>query len=236
MSKIEKSEQTLVGGCCTLSSQPEEASSQVNDAGNDWLCSFRWSWQWFKLIFQINRELQADTNHPWPDNVHLVDESICLKKKQVALKVATLHKINDPYVSKSLKRESTIMEKLNHPIIVSLEKVVSVGSSYWCLVVDSVPWRQSRQRLEARGSSASSCTRSRCLFNCDHDFYDDDGNDEMSMNMIVTTKEVFQLKKYVQKRKNNVCSGLLLNEESSSSPHPAQDLAFRGSGICPVQL
>ena len=62
--------------------------------------------------------------------MHLVDESICLKKKQVALKVATLHKINDPYVSKSLKRESTIMEKLNHPIIVSLEKVVSVGSSY----------------------------------------------------------------------------------------------------------
>ena len=54
---------------------------------------------------------------------------------------------------------------------------------------------------------------SRCLFNCDHHFFDDDGNGEMSMNMIVTTKEVFQLKKYVQKRKNNVCSGLLFNEE-----------------------
>ena len=54
---------------------------------------------------------------------------------------------------------------------------------------------------------------SRWLFNCDHHFFDDDGNGEMSMNMIVTTKEVFQLKKYVQKRKNNVCSGLLLNEE-----------------------
>ena len=38
--------------------------------------------------------------------------------------------------------------------------------------------------------------RSRWVFNCDHYFYDDDGNanGEMSMNMIVTTKEVFQLK------------------------------------------
>ena len=66
------------------------------------------------------------------------------------------------------------------------------------------------------------------MFNCDHDFYDDDGNDEMSMNMIVTTKEVFQLKKYVQKRKNNVCSGLLLNEESSPSPPPCTRSRLQG--------
>ena len=35
--------------------------------------------------------------------------------KQVALKVVTLRKIKDPYVSKNLKREPAIMEKLNHP-------------------------------------------------------------------------------------------------------------------------
>ena len=48
------------------------------------------------------------------------------------------------------------------------------------------------------------------------------------MNMIVTTKEVFQLKKYVHKRKNNVCSGLLLNEESSSSPPPCTRSRLQG--------
>ena len=41
--------------------------------------------------------------------------------KQVALKVVTLRKIKDPYVSKNLKREPAIMAKLKHPIIVSLE-------------------------------------------------------------------------------------------------------------------
>ena len=44
----------------------------------------------------------------------------------MAPKVATLRKINDPYVSKNLKRESAIMEKLNHPNIVSLREVVFV--------------------------------------------------------------------------------------------------------------
>ena len=41
---------------------------------------------------------------------------------------------------------------------------------------------------------------SRWFFNCDYHFFDDDGNGEMSM------KEAFELK-YVQKRKNIVCSG-----------------------------
>ena len=54
-----------------------------------------------------------------------------LLNKQVALKVATLHKIKDSYVSKNLKREPAIMAKLNHPIIVSLEEVVSVVYYYF---------------------------------------------------------------------------------------------------------
>ena len=58
--------------------------------------------------------------------------------KQVALKVVTLHKIKDPYVSKNLKREPAIMVKLNHPNIVSLHEVVSVGDFY-CLVLDFYP-------------------------------------------------------------------------------------------------
>ena len=58
--------------------------------------------------------------------------------KQVALKVVTLRKIKDPYVSKNLKREPDIMAKLNHPNIVSLHEVVSVGDFY-CLVLDFYP-------------------------------------------------------------------------------------------------
>ena len=59
-------------------------------------------------------------------------------KKQVALKVVSLHKIKDPYVSKNLKREPAIMAKLNHPNIVSLHEVVSVGDFY-CMVLDFYP-------------------------------------------------------------------------------------------------
>ena len=55
-------------------------------------------------------------------------------KKQVALKVVSLHKIKDPYVSKNLKREPAIMARLSQPII------VSVGDCY-CLVLDFYPWR-----------------------------------------------------------------------------------------------
>ena len=62
-------------------------------------------------------------------NVDLADHVIL--NKQVALKAATLHKIKDSYVSKNLKREPAIMAKLNHPIIVSLEEVVSVVYYYY---------------------------------------------------------------------------------------------------------
>ena len=71
---------------------------------------------------QFNRQLQADPNHP---RQGVLTNHVILNK-QVALKVVTLHKIKDPYVSKNLKRESAIMEKLNHPTIVSLHEVVFV--------------------------------------------------------------------------------------------------------------
>ena len=58
--------------------------------------------------------------------------------KQVALKVVTLHKIKDPYVSKNLKREAAIMPKLNHPNIVPLHEVISDGDCR-CLVLDFYP-------------------------------------------------------------------------------------------------
>ena len=56
----------------------------------------------------------------------------------LALKVGTIHKIKDPYVSKNLKREAAIMAKLNHPIIVFFHRVVSVGH-FHCLPLDISP-------------------------------------------------------------------------------------------------
>ena len=53
-------------------------------------------------------EVQADPNPL--GNVDLADDVIL--NKQVALKVVTLHKIYDPYVSKNLKREPAIMAKM----------------------------------------------------------------------------------------------------------------------------
>ena len=73
---------------------------------------------------------------------------------------------------------------------------------------------------------------SRWLFNFHHHFYDDDCNGEMSMKMIVRMKEVFQPKC----KKENQC---LLRLESlllASSPHPAQDLVFKGPGICQIEF
>ena len=95
-------------------------------------------------------------------NVDLADHVIL--NKQVALKVVTLHKIKDPCVSKNLKREPAIMAKLNHPIIVSLEEVVSVVY-YYAWSSTFVPWRrpwqhdwkrEDRALRAARGAGASS--------------------------------------------------------------------------------
>ena len=63
-------------------------------------------------------------------NVDLAANDVILNK-QVALKVVILHKIDHPYVSKNLKREPAIMARLNHPITVSLEEVVSVVYYYY---------------------------------------------------------------------------------------------------------
>ena len=61
----------------------------------------------------------------WLACLFLGDVNHIILNKPVTLKMVTLHKIEDPYVSKNLKRESAIMEKLNHSNIVSLRKVAS---------------------------------------------------------------------------------------------------------------
>ena len=74
----------------------------------------------------------------WLACLFLGDVNHIILNKPVTLKMVTLHKIEDTYVSKNLKRESAIMEKLNHPNIVSLHEVVSVDNFY-CLVLDFYP-------------------------------------------------------------------------------------------------
>ena len=66
--------------------------------------------------------------------------------KQVALKVVTLHKIKDPYVSKNLKREPAML--------VSLQEVVSVGDIY-CLVSTL----DGGDTIGSERNDASSCLR-----------------------------------------------------------------------------
>ena len=118
-----------------------------DDRGNDWLCSFRWLLivamikRW---LFQFNRRLQADPN--LPHLAKLADDLILWLRRWWCF--------NIPYVSKNLKRESAIMEKLNHPTIVSLHEVVFVIYFYWCLVLDFVLWRQSRRLIWKREDRA----------------------------------------------------------------------------------
>ena len=70
----------------------------------------------------------------------------------MAPKVVTLHKIYDPYVSKNLKREPTVMASWttwppHHCNALSLwkEEVVYVDNFFWCLEATSATW------LEVRG-------------------------------------------------------------------------------------
>ena len=167
---------------------------------------FRWSWQWLDVLiqmivamikrwlFQFNRRLQADPN--LPHMAKLANDLILWLRRWWCF--------NIPYVSKNLKRETAIMAKLNHPIFVSVQEVVSVGSFY-CLVLDFFPWWR-RRDWDREESFELLEEISRWFFNYDHHFFDGDGNDQISMKMIVRTKKAFDLN-YVQKRKSNVCSG-----------------------------
>ena len=86
----------------------------LDDRGDDLRC-----------FFQFNYKLTPTTLGKGSFSKVVLANHVILNK-QVALKVVTLHKIKDPYVSKNLKREAAIMAKLNHPNIVSLHEVVFV--------------------------------------------------------------------------------------------------------------
>ena len=108
----------------------------------------------------------------------------------LALKVVTLHKIKDSFVSKNLEREPTIMEKLNHPSTVSLQgrlcQQLLLMSGRRLRPMEAI----SATRLEARVSGASSCLRRKaggCSTVVSLSLA------TMAMKTIVTTKEAFEL-------------------------------------------
>ena len=131
------------------------------------------------MCFQFNRQLQADPNHllqcgpGWPRYPEQASgsEGGDASQDQGSLRLQELEKgachhgeAKPPY----------------HRLL---------GRCRLCrlllrLVLDLCPLEATlATRLEARGSSASGCTRSRCFYNCHHQFYDDD--------VIVATKGCF---------------------------------------------
>ena len=87
----------------------------LDDCGND-----------LRVIFQFNRQLQADPNHP-------VAALTSQSEQSSGSEGGDASQDQRPFVSKNLKREPAILAKLNHPNI-SLHKVVSVGD-FHCLVL-----------------------------------------------------------------------------------------------------
>ena len=71
--------------------------------------------------------------------------------KQVALKVVTLHKIKDPYVSKNLKREPAML--------VSLKEVVSVGGFYCLSAWSTISTLDGDDTIGSERIDASSCLK-----------------------------------------------------------------------------
>ena len=124
------------------------------------------------------------------------------------------------------------MAKLNYPITVSLEEV---GNFYSCLFFDFIPWRQSvlqdwkREDLALRAAGGDEQVVVQLSSSFLWQLQLCDGNGAMSMNMIVTTNEVLQLK--YNKRENNFCSGDSLCS-SMRSRHPCPSLP----GICQIKM
>ena len=191
---------------------------------------FRWSWQWLDVLiqmivamikrwlFQFNRRLQADPN--LPHMAKLANDLILWLRRWWCF--------NIPYVSKNLKRETAIMAKLNHPIVVSVQEVVSVGSFY-CLVLDFFPWWR-RRDWEREESFELLEEISRWFFNYDHHFFDDDGNDQISMKMIVRTKKAFDLN--YKRGKAMFAQEVVCAPPSSIA---ALSVAFNAAGFCQIQ-
>ena len=101
----------------------------------------------------------------------------------VSLHVVTLHKIKNPDVY-VLKREPAPAP--------CKRSSLSATSTAW----SSTSMYPGGNLCDTIGSERFELLEetSRWLFNCDHHFYDNDGNGEISLKMIVTTKEAFELK------------------------------------------
>ena len=133
------------------------------------------------MIFQFNRQLQADPNQGvlWqhgPGRLHQSEQASGSEGGDASQDQGSLR-------LQELEKGACHHGEAKPPYHRLL------GRGRLCrlllrLVLDLCPLEATlATRLEARGSSASSCTRSRCFFNCHHQFYDDDG--------IVATKGCF---------------------------------------------
>ena len=65
----------------------------------------------------------------------------------------------------------------------------------------------------------------------DHHFFDDDGNDEISMKMILTTMEAFELN--YERGKTMFAQVVVCAPRSSPRCPPA--VAFNAAGLCQIQ-
>ena len=190
----------LVGGCSTLSLQSEGASSQVIDAGNGQLWWLRWSWQWLKMFFSSSVQ-SADPNHPL-----LIWKRVPGRRLRRHSEQANGSKGGDasqdlrPLCHQELEEGACHRGQAEPPQHCLFG---SKGSSMSATSTDawSATWED--RALQVAGGDEQVVVQLSSSFLWQLQLCD--GNGAMSMNMIVTTNEVLQLK--YNKRENNFCSG-----------------------------